>query len=274
MANADQPTLEAFDAKWGNRWKGRPDAEHDRRIFAAFFSLFPFEELKGAEGFDLGCGVGRHAEMVAPLVGKIHCIDPSPNAIAAARAALAGQDNAEFHLADVDHIPLADGSQDFGFSMGVLHHVPDTEAALKRCVAKLKPGAPFLLYLYYRFDDRPWWFKTVWKASDVGRRMICRLPLRARKWATDAIAVGVYWPLSRLALLAERSGADVANLPLSFYRQTPMGGLKVSSYDRLATPLEQRFTRPEIEGLMKRSGLTSIRFQEHEPYWVALGRKA
>ena len=273
MGNADQSTLQAFDAKWSNRWKGRSDAAHDLRIFQSFFSLFPFAELTKGEGFDLGCGVGRHAAMVAPRVSKIHCIDPSPNAVAAAREALAGQDNAEFHLADVDHIPLADRSQDFGFSMGVLHHIPDTEAALRHCVAKLKPGAPFLLYLYYRFDDRPLWFRMIWKASDVARRLICRLPIRSRKWATDALAVGVYWPLSRLALLLERSGRNVANLPLSFYRRTPMRGLKVSSYDRLATPLEQRFTRPEIERMMLRSGLTDIRFQEHEPYWVALGRR-
>lgn len=274
MSNIDPSTLDAFDDKWGTRWKGRSEPAHARRMFDAAFSLFPLDQLSNAEGFDLGCGVGRHAAMVAPSVRKLHCIDPSPNAIAGARAALAAYRNVTFHLAGVDDMPIDDASQDFGFSMGVLHHVPDTEGALRLCVSKLKPGAPFLLYLYYRFDNRPPWFRAIWKLSDWGRRSICRLPRPARKAVCDAIAAGIYWPLSRLALAAERTGKNVENFPLSFYRRTPFVNLKVSSFDRFGTPLERRFTRAEIEAMMQRCGLERIRFQDHAPYWVALGYRA
>jgi SAM-dependent methyltransferase len=273
MGNMHDPTAQAFDDKWGARWRGRSDRAHSERTFAAFFSLFPFEELRTGEGFDLGCGVGRHAAMVAPRVGRLHCIDPSPNGLAAARLALSDRSNVDFHLAGVDDIPLEDGSQDFGYSMGVLHHVPDTEGGLRRCAAKLKPGAPFLLYLYYRFDNRPFWFRAIWTLSDWARRLICRLPFRARKGMCDLIALTVYLPLSRLALVLERRGFDVENLPLSFYRRTPVANLKVSALDRFGTPLEQRFTRAEMAAMMARSGLGDVVFQEHAPYWVALGRK-
>lgn len=37
------------------------------------------------------------------------------------------------------------------------------------CAEKLKSGAPFLLYLYYRFDNKPLRFKALWKASDMVR---------------------------------------------------------------------------------------------------------
>jgi SAM-dependent methyltransferase len=255
VENIDDPTVRAFDEKWGARWRGKSDGAAGERAFAAFFSLFPLDKLREAEGFDLGCGVGRHAERIAPNVGRLHCIDPSPKGLAAARHALSGRTNVEFHLASVDDMPLADGSQDFGYSMGVLHHVPNTEDGLTRCVAKLKPGAPFLLYLYYRFDNRPPWFRAIWKLTDWARRVICWLPFRARKAVCDGIAVGVYLPLSRLALHLEKRGVDVENLPLSSYRRTPLVNLKVSSLDRFGTPLERRFTRKEIEGMMKRSGL-------------------
>jgi 2-polyprenyl-3-methyl-5-hydroxy-6-metoxy-1,4-benzoquinol methylase len=43
---------------------------------------------------------------------------------------------------------------DFGYSLGVLHHIPDAQKALSDCVKKLKLGAPFLVYLYYSFDNR------------------------------------------------------------------------------------------------------------------------
>jgi SAM-dependent methyltransferase len=273
MGNVHIPSAKAFDDKWGAHWRGRSDQAHLERTFAAFFSLFPLKELEEAEGFDLGCGVGRHAAMIAPQVGRLHCIDPSPNGLAAARCILAGRPNVDFHLAGVDDIPLKDGSQDFGYSMGVLHHVPDTEGGLRRCVTKLKPGAPFLLYLYYRFDNRPMWFRAVWSLSDWARRFICRLPFPLRKGVCDLIALTIYLPLSRLALVLERQGMDVQNVPLSFYRHTPAVNLKVSALDRFGTPLEQRFTRAEIDAMMRRSGLCDIVFQQSAPYWVALGRK-
>ena len=42
---------------------------------------------------------------------------------------------------------LKDNSQDFGYCLGVLHHIPDTYLGLEKCVLKLKKGAPFY-YIY------------------------------------------------------------------------------------------------------------------------------
>jgi hypothetical protein len=50
--------------------------------------------------------------------------------------------------------------------------------------------------------------------------------------------------------------------------------MRTDALDRFGTRLEQRFTRAEIEVMMRRAGLTDIRFSETEPYWVACGRKA
>ena len=274
MSNIDEATARAFDAKWGARTGGTANPERARRGFEQLFSLFPFDEMTEAEGFDLGCGQGRLAAFVAPRVGRLHCIDPSPNGLAVARRALAGRGNVDFHLAGVDEIPLAEASQDFGYSMGVLHHIPDTEAALCRCLAKLKPGAPFLLYLYYDFENRPLWFRAAWRASDLGRRAISRLPVRPRRLACDAIAVSVYWPLSRLARLVERAGGDPERLPLGSYRDARLGNMRMAALDRFGTALEQRFSRAAIEAMMGRSGLEAIRFRKGAPYWVAIGRKA
>ena len=64
---------------------------------------------------------------MAPRVGQLHCIDPS-SALAVARHALANQPNVQFHQASVAASGLPPNSQDFGTSLGVLHHVPDTAA--------------------------------------------------------------------------------------------------------------------------------------------------
>ena len=183
-------------------------------------------------------------------------------------------DNVEFHVAGVDDIPLADESQDFGYSLGVLHHIPDTEDAMARCVAKLKPGAPFLVYLYYRFDNRAAWFRGLWKVSNVMRRGVSRLPFGMRRLVCEAMALSVYYPLARGAALAERAGTDVSSWPLSAYRDCSFYTMRTDALDRFGTRLEKRFTRKEIEVMLRAAGLGDIRFSDAAPYWCAVGRKS
>lgn len=271
--NIDIKTVEGFGQEWDAFDQFELDEAEHRALFEGYFERFPFEEVANGEGFDLGCGSGRWAVLVAPRVGKLHCIDPSPKALAVARRRLSGLTNAEFHLAGAHEIPLADGSQDFGYSLGVLHHIPDPQAAMNACVRKLKPGAPFLVYLYYSFENRPLWFRGLWKASELLRYGISRLPFGARKAVTTLIAGTVYFPLARSARLLERRGWNVAGLPLTEYRNRTFYSMKTDSLDRFGTRLEQRFSRAEIREMMTRAGLKDIVFGDWG-LWVACGRKA
>jgi SAM-dependent methyltransferase len=271
-ANQDTRTVAGFGEEWTAFDQSDLAPDEQQALFNTYFAIFPWHELPpSAVGFDLGCGSGRWAALAAPRVGGLACVDASADALGVARRRLSSLANVTFHHASVDAMPLPDASQDFGYSLGVLHHVPDTAAGLAACVAKLKPGAPFLVYLYYRFDNRPAWFRGLWAASDVARRGISRLPFRARKVVTDTIAATVYWPLSRAARLGERLGRDVARWPLSAYRKTSFYTLRTDALDRFGTRLEQRFTRAEIESMMRAAGLERIVFHEGVPYWVALG---
>lgn len=272
--NIDPKTVEGFGEEWAAFDQDPMSDEEHRRLFERYFSVFPFESLPpGAQGFDLGCGTGRWAELAAERVGILHCIDPAEKALAVARRRLEDLPNVRFHNAAVDEIPLPDTSQDFGYSLGVLHHIPDTEAAMASCTRKLKVGAPFLVYLYYAFDNRPGWFRALWRVSEIARGSLSRWPFGLKKAATTAIATTVYWPLAKAARIAERAGADVSNFPLSYYRETSFYTMRTDALDRFGTRLEQRFTRAEIEGMMGRCGLEGIRFREGPPFWVAVGTK-
>lgn len=271
--NIDQKTVDSFGDEWSRfDQSALPEAE-SRAIFERYFSTFPWESLpEAAVGFDMGCGTGRWARWVAPQVGKLHCIDPS-SALDVAKQTLAGIPNVEFHQGSVDDGCLAAASQDFGYSLGVLHHIPDTQAALRSCVQLLKPGAPFQLYLYYAFDNRSASFRAVWKASDLVRKVISAMPPRLKHLSADVLAATVYFPLARAAALIEMMGSEVKWIPLSFYRDKSFYTMRTDSRDRFGTPLEQRFTREEIEQMMHAAGLHEVRFSESEPYWCAVGRK-
>ncbi len=270
--NLDAGTVAGFGQEWSSFDQSRlPAAELDE-LFGRYFAIFPWDELPDdAQGFDLGCGSGRWAARVAPRVGGLHCIDPSPAAIAVAGRNLAGNPNCVLHIAGVGEIPLEPESMDFGYSLGVLHHVPDTAAGLRACVERLRPGAPFLIYLYYALEQRPAWFRGIWRATDLARRGISRLPHRPRRWLTTSIAVLVYLPLARLAALLERLGADVEGMPLSAYRQTSLYTMRTDALDRFGTGLEQRFSAQVIEAMMDASGLERIAFSPDPPYWCAVG---
>lgn len=272
--NIDHRVVAAFGREWAAYdQRDMPDDEFAHR-FDTYFGIFPFDRLPAdAEGFDLGCGSGRWAAGVLPKVGTLHCIDPSAEALAVARARLEPYPGARFHVAGVDDIPVADGSQDFGYSLGVLHHIPDPQAGLVNCVRKLKPGAPFLVYLYYAFDNKPPWFRRVWQASELFRKGISRLPFAARKPVTAAIAGTVYWPLTRAARIAERMGMDVSAMPLSPYRHYSFYTMRTDALDRFGTRLEHRFSRVEVQRMMEAAGLGDIVFSEAVPFWTACGIK-
>lgn len=269
--NIHVQTVEGFGDEW-SRFDQAALSEAERlSIFNGYFSIFPWPALPPeAVGFDLGCGSGRWAQLVAPRVGRLHCIDPS-DAIEVARRNLGRLVNCEFHRAAVDAMPLQDASMDFGYSLGVLHHVPDTQAGLDACVSKLKAGAPFLVYLYYAFDNRPWWFRAVWRLSDMVRRVLSKLPRAVTYGLTQLLALFVYLPLARTAALLERRGRDVSNFPLSFYRTHSVYTMRTDALDRFGTRLEQRFTRKQIQTMMERAGLERVTISPTEPFWCAVG---
>jgi SAM-dependent methyltransferase len=273
MINSDVETVASFGDEWSRFNQSGMTEQEARKAFEEYFAVFPWAEIPArAEGFDMGCGSGRWARFVSPRVGKLHCIDPSA-ALDVARCNLAGLDNVEFHKTSVSAPGLEPASQDFGYSLGVLHHVPDTAAGIRSCAELLKPGAPFLLYLYYAFDNRPLWFRILWKVSNAFRKVICRLPAGAKHAVTNAIAVFVYWPLARGSSLLDRLGVDVSTIPLSFYRHHSFYTMRTDSRDRFGTPLEQRFTREQIEAMMLEAGFVGIRFFEGAPYWCVSGIK-
>jgi hypothetical protein len=149
--------------------------------------------------------------------------------------------------------------------------VPDTAAGIAACVRKLKKGAPFLVYLYYRFDNRPAWFRRLWEASELGRSIVSSLPLPARYAVSQAIAAGVYYPLSRTARALERAGMSVGHFPLAAYRSASFYTMRTDALDRFGTRLEQRFTRDEIRKMLEDAGLERVTFSDQVPYWCAVG---
>jgi ubiquinone/menaquinone biosynthesis C-methylase UbiE len=275
MRNVHQETVDGFGDEWSAFSQENLSDEELQHQFDSYFSIFDWSRVgERSIGFDMGCGSGRWAKLVAPRVGQLYCIDASEKALAVAKRNLKDVDNCKFFTASFEELPMDNDSMDFGYCLGVLHHIPDTSAGIKSCVSKLKSGAPFLAYIYYAFDNKPAWFQTIWKCSDLLRRFISALPFRARWVMSQIIAGGVYYPLARMSSVLEAFGVNVDNIPLSAYRNLSFYSMRTDALDRFGTSLEKRFSREEISMMFTRAGLEKITFHDGVPYWCVIGYKA
>ncbi len=274
--NIDIRTVEGFGEEWARFNQSTITLDEKKQIFTDYFQIFPWELLQDKEaiGADIGCGSGRWASLVAPKVHHLHAVDASDKALNVARKTLQEMQNVSFHHASVDQLPFDDEFLDFAYSLGVLHHVPNTAGAIKSVAKKLKKGAPFLIYLYYAFDNQPAWYRMIWKLSEVNRAVISKLPHAARHAVCEGIAASVYWPLARTARLMTRLKLPTRSWPLSYYQDKSFYVMRTDSLDRFGTRLEQRFTKAQIQTMLQDAGFKDIRFSERTPYWCAVGIKA
>ena len=113
--NLDVDTVNSFGDEWVRFDQTALSEDEAGRMFDEYFAVFPWETLpKDASGFDMGCGSGRWAKLMAPRVGHLHCIDPS-SALEVSKIALSTAKNVSFHRASVDEYSLPPDSQDFGY---------------------------------------------------------------------------------------------------------------------------------------------------------------
>ena len=272
--NLDPGTVHGFGDEWRRFDQSILDEKEHELMFQRYFAVFPWEQVGAdAVGMDLGCGSGRWARLVAPRVGRLLCVDPSKEALDVARRNLKGQTNCVFFEASVDDLSIPDECLDFAYALGVFHHVPDTRRAIADCVKELKPNAPLLLYIYYALENRPKWYRMLWRLSDWLRQIVSRAPLGVRYIATQILAGAVYWPLARSARLMERVGIQIDSFPLSAYHGASFYTIRTDAHDRFGTRLERRFTAQEIESMMIHAGLERIVFSGSVPYWCAVGHK-
>ncbi|MFL5728557.1 MAG: class I SAM-dependent methyltransferase [Cytophagaceae bacterium] len=275
QGNVDQDTVSSFGHEWTEFNSFRED---EVRIAGDQYFDIVDSAVVGKESsvLDIGCGMGRWSYYIADRVKFVEAIDPS-EAVFSASEFTSKKNNIRVTQAGVDDIPFADNSFDLVFSLGVLHHVPDTQAAIQQAVKKVKKGGHFMVYLYYSLDNRGFLFKGLFHLSNILRLIISRLPARLKSLVCDCLALMLYMPFvlfSRLIKKISPAGSLYKKIPLSYYSDKSMKIIRNDSLDRFGTPLEQRFSKIQIEEMMKKAGLSNIRFSPNEPYWHALGKKA
>jgi ubiquinone/menaquinone biosynthesis C-methylase UbiE len=134
---------------------------------------------------DVGCGRGKHLQMLARQVSKstrLVGIDSSGDAIEAARAATKGDPRFSFLVHDlVEGIPFEDGAFDRVLSVNVIEAIPDKNALLNEVRRVLRPSGRTVVS---HFD----WDSQLYDGVDKAliRRVVHAFADWKQKWMVDA----------------------------------------------------------------------------------------
>lgn len=271
--NIDPIVVQGF----GDEWLKFKDftSEDIQAISVMYFDIINESIInKSTYALDIGCGTGRFTKYLSGKAGFIEAIDPS-NAVFAADHLLGDLDNVRITKASAETIPFADETFDFAMSIGVLHHIPDTQKAMIDCVKKVKKGGHFYVYLYHNLESRSSLFQGVFKMSEGIRKVVSKMPGRMKKICCDVLALTTYMPFILTGRLIKAAGMKklASRIPLNDYQDKSFFIIRNDALDKYGTTLEQRFSKAEVITLMKKSGLDNIIVSPGSPYYHAVGKK-
>jgi len=242
----------SFGFQWRIHARTQLDDQQSRRSEDAFRRRTGFEpeDLAGKLVLDVGCGMGRFAEVATRWGAEVVGVDLSLAAAVAARN-LAGR-TATIFQADVFHLPFAPESFDFIYSIGVLHHTPDCAKAFEMLPTLLKRGGRTAIWLYSAYN--PWY-----RLSDLYRKITRRMPpklLHALCYAVVPL-YGVHQVLRRVPLLGRSvSGALAYLIPMSFDRDPRWRVL--DTFDWYSPWYQSKHTYEEVFRWFERCGLEDL----------------
>ena len=247
--------------RFGYSWDHYADLlpEHEEQFLR--WTALDKSDWKGARFVDAGCGIGRNSYWPMRYGASAGlAVDVDDGTLGRARQNLAGFPNMEVRKQSIYEIAEEDAF-DIAFSIGVVHHLSDPDAAVARLTRAVKPGGRVLVWLYGR-ENNGW---IVHLFNPLRRALFSRLPL----WLVHALS----WPLTALLWCALRLGLA----PSAYYRlirSFSFEHLRAIVFDHMIPRIALYYTREEAEALLARAGLTDIRSTwVNENSWSVTGRK-
>ena len=259
---------------FGFEWNRFPEMyEEWGRTFQEYMQPHTREFFRGKKVLDAGCGNGRFAYHAARSGAEVWAIDLGP-AVEVARRNCENEENVQVVQADLHNPPFALESFDFIYSIGVLHHLPDPEAAFNRLLKFLKPGGEVQIYLYWRPEGQP--IKAAMLAGITSvRKVTTRLPHQVVHALSYPAAIAAFtffvWPYQLLKLVPGLKPV-AEKIPMSQYAAFPFRVCVNDQLDRLSAPIENRYTRQEVMEWLERAGLEDPKVLPNFG-WVGTGRK-
>lgn len=161
-------TTRTFSDKWRRFKNYGIDPQHKEFLFEWYCKKFGLPDQNALAAFyrdrrrvlEVGPGSGFNTRFIAEHCdGQVFALDVSDAAYTTYENTF-DLENCTVVQADLTEAPFADEFFDLVIADGVLHHTPDTRAALEALYRKVAPGGQFFFYVYKKmgparqFSDR------------------------------------------------------------------------------------------------------------------------
>jgi 2-polyprenyl-3-methyl-5-hydroxy-6-metoxy-1,4-benzoquinol methylase len=266
-AAVKQLTADSFAYEWEQFGALR---EEWAKNFADYMQPHSPESLADREVLDVGTGSGRHSFQAARSGARVVAVDLGASIDVARRNLPSSVLTVQ---ADAEALPFAPESFDIVMSIGVLHHLPDPDRALRSITRYARPGGHVHVYLYWMPEQG--WHRRVLSLVTALRRVTVRLPHRILHVLcyplAAALLVAVVAPYRSLRRRPRGRGLAAA-LPLKTYADYPFSVLVNDQFDRFSAPLERRYTSDEVRDALSAAGLEDVVVLPNHG-WVGDGRR-
>jgi SAM-dependent methyltransferase len=235
-----------FGFEWNRHRLTQLDSEVSRESEESFrqkTGLGP-EDVRGKLVLDVGCGMGRFADVVSRWGGRVVGCDLS-SAVEAAQQNLGQRDNVAILQADLFELPFRRESFDIIYSIGVLHHTPSCEKAFRALPQFLRPGGRIAIWVYGTMG--PWA-----RFARQYRRVTVRMPPRLLH-ALCHLAAPLYF-LYKIPIVGP---ALWTVFPISLHPKARWRIL--DTFDWYSPKYQSLHTYPEVYGWFQAAGLTDAR---------------
>jgi len=262
-------TALSFGYEWTRFPEMYPEWEQN---FLSYMKPHGPDFFRGKKVLDAGCGNGRFAYYAAKYGAEVWAIDLGP-AIEVARENTKDSGHVQVVQADLHQLPFAYESFDFIYSIGVLHHLPDPEAAFQSLLRYLKPNGEAQIYLYWHPEGQPI-KRALLSLVAASRWITTRLPHGAVHALAFPAALAAFmffvWPYRLLKAIGLDGIAE--RFPMKQYAAYPFRVCVNDQLDRFSAPIENRYSKAEVADWLHRAGLKNP--QVNASYgWVATGVK-
>ena len=277
--NIDSQVISDFGDEWAAYNYEKSELSKELKLqFEMYSNLLNFQEFNPLESVaaDFGAGTGRWVEFVLDNFKKVYLVEPSRGAFEVLTKKFKSKSHISLENSTISESLIPNNSLDFAMSLGVLHHISNTEQAIKDINSKLKSQGLFLGYLYYKVENKPFVYRIIFSIANFFRKKISNLPFKKKRRICNLIALFVYLPFARLNKALKILKIDTSNIPLHQYANLNFYMMKNDALDRFGTKLEKRFNQDEIIKLLSEGGFdsNSIIFSESEPFWTFVARKS
>ncbi len=223
---------------------------------------FNLSDLDGLT-LDAGCGYGRFLRVLSQADGEVVGVDLSSETVELAYDFVGRDRNVHIVQADLGQLPFPERHFRRAFSIGVLHHTPDTKSSFFKLLPYLEEGGDVAIWVYAPE-------KKV--ASNALRKLSMRLPLGLVYGWCIVNELLFVWPRS-----LPRGGGRFSSVVPGGSLGTPFWQRVMGDFDDLSPRYAHTHTAAEVIEWFRHAGLIDIEplsratsVRAHKPHSEAL----